>query len=547
MNLRVWLLRFWRLSVLAGALTLIRCQGPGHDTSEPLGLDTARIWFPGAAHLSRPDGETGVQYVTDDFGDLLGMLLQTMPRARDIVGYSGPSNTLVALDRGGKVLGAKLRWSADTADHVRRVVQDDGFWQQMRPFEEDQTIRQVSGATLTSSAITRGILKALGRTERASLLFPYPIELRELQSLFPTAQSIEPDPSPLGGVILTDANGTTLARILRTSPASDAVTGYKGPTDSLVILDPKGEMIRGIQVRDSYETEEYLAIVTKDSRFLPGFSGRSVREMRDFDFQSAGVSGVSGATRTSLAVLEGVRRRLRADEGPSPVPRFPFRLHDGILIALVGFAIFLSFSPWRGHRSVRLVWNAILILYLGLLSGDLLSQSLLAGWAANDLAWRSLPGMAFLAAASLLVPLFTGRQLYCHHLCPHGAAQQWLGKLTRKKVTLPESWQRWMARLPFFLLLTLFLTVVAGLKPNLAAFEPFDAWVFRASGLASIVIAIIGLLASVFHPLAYCKFGCPTGALLRFLRTGASSDRFSGRDWMALGLLATGTVLTVWG
>jgi len=108
------------------------------------------------------------------------MLLQTQPRARDLIGYSGPSNTLLALDRQGKIVGTKLLSSEDTADHVRRIVEDQGYWERLRNLPNPPGgVRGVSGATLTSTAITRGILRALGAAEQSSLLFPYPLETGE--------------------------------------------------------------------------------------------------------------------------------------------------------------------------------------------------------------------------------------------------------------------------------------------------------------------------------------------------------------------------------
>jgi len=322
------------------------------------------------------------------------------------------------------------------------------------------------------------------------------------------------------------------------------VIGYKGPSDTMIALDPSGELIRELRVRDSYETEEYLAIATKDSRFLPSFSGRSVKEMRNFDHQREGISGVSGATRSSLAILEGVRRRLNQEQ-LSNASALRFGVRDGILVAIVTFATLLTFTPMRGFRWLRWIWNGTLIGYLGLIAGDMVSQALLAGWAANDLPWRDLPGLVFLTGAALLVPLFTGKQLYCHHLCPHGAAQQWLGRLTKRKLVIPARLTRWLSLLPGVLLGLVFFLVLAGVSVNLAAFEPFDAWVFRATGVASLVLAVAGLIASIFHPLAYCKFGCPTGALLRFLRTGESPDHFALRDWTALALLGLGATIAL--
>jgi hypothetical protein len=43
--------------------------------------------------------------------------------------------------------------------------------------------------------------------------------------------------------------------------------------------------------------------------------------------------------------------------------------------------------------------------------------------------------------------------------------------------------------------------------------------------------------------MAYCKFGCPTGALLEFLRSHGQADRFGKRDVAALILLVWVAVL----
>ncbi|MEQ1843239.1 MAG: 4Fe-4S binding protein, partial [Verrucomicrobiales bacterium] len=229
-----------------------------------------------------------------------------------------------------------------------------------------------------------------------------------------------------------------------------------------IALDPDGTIIRKLKVRDSFETEEYLAIVTRDSRFLPSFSGRTTTSMREFDFQTEGVSGVSGATRTSLAILEGVRRRLGADSSGESSQNLAFALRDGLVVAIVIFAGILSFTHWRGIRWVRWLWQAVLIGYLGLTGGDLVSQALLAGWAEHGLPWRTLPGLVVLTGAALLVPLFTGKQIYCFHLCPHGAAQHWLGKLSRRKIAIPPRFARILHHVPGVLLGGVFLLVLGG-------------------------------------------------------------------------------------
>ena len=72
---------------------------------------------------------------------------------------------------------------------------------------------------------------------------------------------------------------------------------------------------------------------------------------------------------------------------------------------------------------------------------------------------------------------------------------------------------------------------------SLVAIEPFDAWHGWIAGAATISIFVAGLLAALVEPMAYCRLGCPTGAVLDYLRFHGSSDRWTRRDTAALGLL----------
>ena len=56
-------------------------------------------------------------------------------------------------------------------------------------------------------------------------------------------------------------------------------------------------------------------------------------------------------------------------------------------------------------------------------------------------------------------------------------------------------------------------------------------------------IALAGLLACLVIPMAYCRFGCPTGALLRYLRLNRKSNFISRGDLLAALLAAVALVL----
>ena len=110
--------------------------------------------------------------------------------------------------------------------------------------------------------------------------------------------------------------------------------------------------------------------------------------------------------------------------------------------------------------------------------------------------------------------------------------------LARGRRTLRARLTHTLEFLPGVLLGVALLAVLLGWPVNLASLEPFDAWVWRTAGVATLVIAGVGLAASLFIPQAYCRFGCPTGALLNFVRTTGSADHWGRRDWTALGFVA---------
>jgi polyferredoxin len=200
----------------------------------------------------------------------------------------------------------------------------------------------------------------------------------------------------------------------------------------------------------------------------------------------------------------------------------------------------LAFTGTHGRRKVRIGFQLLVIGYVGFFAGLPLAQSLFAGWAQSGVPWRSAPGLVLLMAAALAVPWASRKPLYCQQLCPHGAAQELLGRVAPKRwrVALPKDFAAGLRWLPGLLLGLVVTVTILVLPIDLAHLEPFDAYSLRAAGVATIVIAIVGLIASLFVPMAYCHYGCPTGALLEFIRSHGPSDRFGRRDFAALLLVA---------
>ncbi len=538
-------LRLWRAGVVLAILWLVRHEHAWlvAQRTPAVTLAEARRFFPATVSLSPRDPELGGHYARDAQGQPLGYLLTTLPETSNLIGYSGPTNVLIALDGEGAVLGAEILSSGDTEDHVE-LVQKDRDWlrafQGWRPSEPLPRVAAVSGATLTSGAIAESIARRLsGRAP--SLRFPEPITLGDVRELFPAAASFKPEEST-GRLRVFSAEGALLGLVAHTSPWSDNVSGYRGPSESLVALGPDGAAVVGLRLRKSYDTPDYVTSVRDDDHWMRElFIGKSPEWLAKVDYERDGIEGVSGATETSWAMAEGMKRRFAALPAAAP-EQWRIRLQDVLLALVVCGSLVMALSNLRGVRWARCAWQAILIGYVGLISGEMLSLELFAGWAEHGLAWRALPGLTLLLAAALIVPWATRRQLYCHQICPHGALQQWLGSWSRRQWRLPGALARWLSLAPQAILTFALVATLRGWRVDLAALEPFDAWSWRTAGWATIAIAVVGLALSLRIPQAYCRYGCPTGALLELVRSHGAADRFGRRDILALAMLLIGAI-----
>ena len=371
-----------------------------------------------------------------------------------------------------------------------------------------------------------------------------PVTVSEVTPYFPRAFRLLGDSERMG-LNVNDSHGNRIGYIVRTRPLCDSIIGYNGPTDTMIIFDRDFKVL-GVKIRRSPDTYTHVADVNNDPTFLKTWDGKSWDDIATMDLKKEGVEGVSGATLTSMSIAQSVVHRLQHTrlEISNPPPMRIVARDLGLAVFVLGASI-VAFSTLRGRKHLRRVLQAAAIVYVGLINGELIAQSLLSGWAVSGVAWRIAPGMALLAAAGLLVPWATRRPLYCQYICPHGAAQELLDRISPKRfrIHLPHQLTAALRWLPALLLALVLIVTMLVLPLDLASLEPFDAYIVRSAGWATLTIAAVGLLASIFVPMAYCKFGCPTGALLEFLRSHGRRDSFARRDVAAALLVALTGVL----
>jgi hypothetical protein len=525
----------YRLGILAAAFfcvhaaTARRVAERDNRLDSPEVLATVREFLPAAAALGEPDGDDRLCSVVDAEGDPLGWVAQTRPEADAIIGYNGPSNLLVVFDRSRRVLGTSLLESADTPGHVAKVVEDQGFFGQWNGRSQSSLgapgrHQIVSGASLTSEAMARGVAARFGAVEMHQW-FPDTPALEDVRPWFPEAAS-------LAGNQVLDSKGSRIGTLLVASRTGVAVRGFQGASEVWLALDAEEKSIMGVAMPASRDNEPYVPDVRDGLRFETPFTGMPVEKA--MAIQPGTTLMVSGASRTAEAVEETVGEMLRRHLRPPPQTGPRIGLREGAALAWLAAGLIIGLGPLRGRPGIRLAYAVASVvlggLWLGLMTGqDQWIKSAMRG----SVSGMVLPLLA-LTAAAILVPAAFGRNVYCAQLCPHGAAQQLLGKLRLRRRALPTRWSRALAAVPWMTLLALWLMAFLGMSVPFAHAEPFEVWSAGFFALLPVAIFLIGFAAALFLPQAYCHYGCPTGAALRFL--AAAPGRWTRRD-AAAGLL----------
>ena len=523
-----------------------------NDKGQPIELSDVQKVLPQAVALNSEDDNPAVVHAYDEQEKRIGLITQTSPQGDSAIGFSGSTNLMVIWDEEDQVSSVSIRTSGDTVDHVDAILEKPDFFKQFEgktreDLAELGNIEAVSGATLTSMAIVDAIALRFGGEKKVGR-FPNPIQLEEVIKYFKTASELVPSTTHPSLVEVHDNNGTVLGKVGRTSPYSDQIIGYQGPIDTLLAFD-QNSSLQGMRIRSSFENQPYADYPNDDAYFESLFTGKTIAELADMNLTEEEVEGVSGATMTSIAMAEGIVKtagdwdRESVSVKDSAKPLIYWKARDYGSLGVILFAGFVAFTRRGKTKFFRITLQILLVCYLGLVNGDILSQALFAGWAQNGIPWQRAPILALLSLAALIIPMATGKSFYCHQLCPHGAAQQWMRKLKKKPIHIPRALDNILKCVPVALLFFVVFLAFSSSTHTVAILEPFDAYVWEVAGAITIAIALISLLVSAFVPMAYCRYGCPTGAMLKLFEFGKNDQGWTRRDYLSFGLLGLALIL----
>ncbi|QDU77624.1 Electron transport complex subunit RsxG [Bremerella volcania] len=550
------LLHGYRFALIAAIALLVRVHSQ-HESQAALGpveisLGKVQGFLPEASSLVAASDREGA-YIHNAAGKRVGWAVTTLPTASNIIGFSGPTNSLIVVDADNTIRGVEILSSKDTPEHLAAVQKATWFLKQFTGKSPEDLGGQtkldaVSGATLTSLAIIESVTKTLG-SDPPNYRFPKDITLEEVAEILPEAKQLVAKTSPHGWLEVLDAEGKPIGTAWRTSPQADQHVGYQGPSDVLVVMDTEGKL-KAATLRESYDNEPYVRYVREDWSFPEYLAGYGLDQLAKLDVKEAEIEGVSGATMTSQSATQAIgiaaaayQREMQAEQKPE-IAKTPvtFTWRDVATLLVISAALAIAFTDLRGKKWVQFGFGFIVIAYLGFFAGDILSMALFVGWASHPVPWQKCIGLVAVAIAAFAVPLFSKKQVYCNHLCPHGAAQMMILRFSKWSWKIPKKLRLVLSALPAVLLAACILIAFSIIDGNLAALEPFDAYVPTISGWASLSIAIGGLVFSAFVPMGFCRYACPTGAIISHVRWNASSDQWSVRDSVATLLLGLAVI-----
>ena len=359
-----------------------------------------------------------------------------------------------------------------------------------------------------------------------------PISLEEVQVYLKSAKSISYGKK---GVEIFDNAEQLIGKAFTTSPDCDDIKGYAGSTDSLIILDLKNEIL-GVSLRSSQDTPGHVEDVKDDYEFIERWQGKDFIKLSEIkDLEEHEIWAVSGATRTSECMAWGIIQKSKIYQNKNAALSFTFHWRDLVIASVVLIAILLTFTKLKEKPKWRLVgrWSIfVLIVAFGV---DLLCFALFGGWAKNGIPIYSAAILAGFVVLMFIIPLTTRKQIYCQQICPHGLMQETLAQRVPSKYTWKISKDlKWALKfIPGLLIFFTVVVLIFELPFDLSNLEVFSAWYPTRASTICLVLFVLSLIFSAFVPKGYCKYACPTGRFLEYLRDAGKADKFSFSDKMA--------------
>ena len=320
------------------------------------------------------------------------------------------------------------------------------------------------------------------------------------------------------------------AFVVSTKPLAKDVQGYGGPVPLKIHI--KDGRVAAVEAEPNAESPDFF---NRAKELLNHWQGKSVDEALAEE-----VDAVSGATFSSRAIIANMQRGLAYAQkrgqwgedgsvgalGTSAPPIVGSE--DGsvgaletsappmvaLIVVLLGAVVPLFYN----NRRLHLVQLAVNVVVLGLWTGTFVSYTLFLRVFSGGVSLSAIGAFAaplLMLIVALIYPLAGRSGHYCANVCPFGSAQELAGKLSRRKLRITPRVLKLLSVLRNLLWGVLMALLLTGTCTAWIDYELFTAFLYSSASVWVTVLAVLFLVLSVWVPRPYCRFVCPTGALIK--------------------------------
>lgn len=309
--------------------------------------------------------------------------------------------------------------------------------------------------------------------------------------------------------------------VVNTRVLAKDVQGYGGPVPLKIHIGKDGKLT-AIEAEPNAESPDFF---DRAKELFSRWQGKTIDEAMAED-----VDAVSGATFSSKAIIRNVQRGLAyakqhglADGGKGAQKESAERTVAtgwtlGSIVALIAVLLGAIVPLFTNNRRLHLVQLVVNVVVLGLWTGTFVSYTLFLRLFAGGVSLSAIGTLAaplLMLIVALLYPLAGRSGHYCAHVCPFGSAQELAGKLSRRKLRITPHVLRVLTALRNLLWGVLMALLLTGTCTAWIDYELFTAFIYSSASVWVIVLAVLFLVLSVWVPRPYCRFVCPTGALMK--------------------------------
>jgi len=290
--------------------------------------------------------------------------------------------------------------------------------------------------------------------------------------------------------------------------------GWGGPLYVAIEVDLKRK-IKNVHVLQHKETSSFYTKLVSN-KFFDQFVGKKITSSLAL---GEDIDSVSRATISSMGFTKAIRsgsyivaKKIHKLKIKEKKVLWKFGSNEVILIVLF---LFILIGFIGKFTKIRYFSMAAGLIFLGFYLSMPLSishvTSVFFGYfpvPQEYLLWW------ILILGIFLMIVFIGRNLYCSWLCPFGALQEFLGRISNINLKLHPHIIKYGKFLRSFLTWFSLMIIFISRNPALGNYEPFAAiFSFQGSGIIWYVLPVI-LFSSFFIRRSWCRFFCPAGMAL---------------------------------